>query len=271
MKYKMIVTDLDRTLLHTDKTISDYSYEVLRQCQAMGIKIVFATARPRRTVMPYLSAEKLQVDALIVHNGAIAYAGDVCVCKNSIAVCDRDVILQAAARLYPHATLSVEMDDVLYANFDVSVFWNETDAVRTDFSDLSELPNTPADKIIIGSLSSQEYEKINLLIPESLYIETSSGETMNLELIMNRHATKQNALKIVAELFNMDFADIVAFGDDYNDISMLRACGTGVAVHNAIPDVQQAANEICASNNDDGVASWLDAHVLDFVRMRCAL
>ena len=54
----------------------------------------------------------------------------------------------------------------------------------------------------------------------------------------------------------------VAFGDDYNDIEMLRDCGIGVAVANAIPEVKTAADYICDTNDNDGVAKWLEERVL---------
>ncbi|MFR6333535.1 MAG: HAD family hydrolase [Eisenbergiella sp.] len=51
-------------------------------------------------------------------------------------------------------------------------------------------------------------------------------------------------------------------GDDYNDIRMLRECGRGIAVENAISEVKEAADEICADNDRDGVAEWLERNIL---------
>ena len=69
MNIKMIVTDLDRTLLRTDKTISNYTADILNRCRERGMKIVFATARPKRTVNHFIGS--VPVDALILHNGAV--------------------------------------------------------------------------------------------------------------------------------------------------------------------------------------------------------
>ena len=55
---------------------------------------------------------------------------------------------------------------------------------------------------------------------------------------------------------------VAAFGDDYNDIDMLRACGVGVAVDNALPEVKAAADLLCADCDADGVAHWLETNVL---------
>ena len=70
------------------------------------------------------------------------------------------------------------------------------------------------------------------------------------------------AIKALAEISGISPEDIVAFCDDQNDIEMLRLCGTGVAVTNAIPEVQEAADEITLSNDEDGVAEWLADHCL---------
>jgi len=250
---KMIVTDLDRTLLHTDKTISDYSVQIFRQCREQGIKIVFATARPKRTVNHFI--EQLPVDALIIHNGAVVYAAGQLLSNFGIATEVKDNILLAISKDFPDATISTEIDDVLYANFDVSTVWNYTEAIRTDFTNL---PNKPADKIIVGVNSLEEMNQFAKYIPGDLYIEMSDGK---LGLIMNRKATKWAAIQLVASHFDIQAEEIVAFGDDYNDIDMLRECGIGVAVANAIDEAKAVANCICDTNGNDGVAKWIEENI----------
>ena len=68
MRLKTIIVDLDRTLLRTDKTISEYTVSILRQCKAHGIRIMVATARPLRTIKQY--CEIVEFDAMVVSNGA---------------------------------------------------------------------------------------------------------------------------------------------------------------------------------------------------------
>jgi Cof subfamily protein (haloacid dehalogenase superfamily) len=256
MSIKMIVTDIDRTLLHTDKTLSAYSVEVLSRCHEKGIKIVFATARPKRTVLSYAKFGNSVADALILHNGAVVYIGDKLHTCFGIEPTTRDKILFSIMRDFPEATISVEIEDANYANFDTSGIW---DSVRTDFTNI---PNKLADKIIIGSIYASSLPPnahfLAKYIPDELYIETSSGENINLELIMNRKATKWEAVKIVAEQLGIAISEIAAFGDDYNDVSMLKNCGIGIAVSNAIDEAKAAADYICDTNNNDGVAKWLE-------------
>ena len=75
-------------------------------------------------------------------------------------------------------------------------------------------------------------------------------------------AGKTAAIKALAEFSKISLKDTVAFGDDLNDIEMLRLCGTGVAVANAIPEAREAADMITFSNDADGVARWLANHCL---------
>jgi len=257
MDIKMIAIDLDRTLLRTDKTISVYLADVLMRCRERGIKVVFATARPKRTVMGFCKI--ISTDALILHNGAVTYIADDLMNSYSIAQKPRDYILQALSRDYPEATLSVEIDDTLYANFDVCTVWNYTQAVMTDFTDL---PDMPADKIIVGVSSMDDVDQFSKYIPGELYIEMSDGK---LGLIMNRNATKWNALCSVAMHFGISAAEIVSFGDDYNDIDMLRKCGIGVAMANAINEVKAVSDYICDTNDNDGVAKWLEENVFSSI------
>lgn len=256
---KLIVSDLDRTLLHTDKSLAAYTVDVLNRCREAGILLAFATARPHRAVQAYTARLAKPLDALIVHNGAQIYAGDVAFPVATISVALRDATLAVLSQKFPRATLSVEIDDTLYGNANLFEIWSNADAVLTDFSDL---PLNPANKIIIGVKQTTDLEQYLTSIPDALYLEMSHGETNHLGLIMHRHATKWRGVQALAAHFNIDPAHIAAFGDDFNDISMLANVGMGVAVANAIPEAKNAARFVCGTNNNNGPARWLEEYVL---------
>ena len=81
-------------------------------------------------------------------------------------------------------------------------------------------------------------------------------------MIINKTATKEHALKKAAEYFNVPLADVIAFGDDINDIEMLKTAGIGVAVGNAISAVKEIADYVCGTNDNDGVAVWIEENIL---------
>ena len=85
---------------------------------------------------------------------------------------------------------------------------------------------------------------------------------------MPKKSGKTAAVQALTEISQIGPEDIAAFGDDLNDVEMLRLCGTGVAVANAMPQVLEAADEITLSNDDDGLAEWLADHCLKETMVR---
>jgi hypothetical protein len=117
----------------------------------------------------------------------------------------------------------------------------------------------PASKLLAEHLKPAEIAAVTRALPDTLYAEqTYDGFLM----IMSRRAVKSEALRTLCAHFGIPLADVAAFGDDHNDTAMLKACGMGVAVANAEDAVKAAADEVCASNDCDGVAKWIDARLL---------
>ena len=75
-------------------------------------------------------------------------------------------------------------------------------------------------------------------------------------------AGKVQAIQELANILNISLNEIVAFGDDKNDMEMLKMCGIGVAVDNAVSDVKDIADSVTLSNDEDGAAEWLAKNVL---------
>ena len=84
----------------------------------------------------------------------------------------------------------------------------------------------------------------------------------NFYRFANPNAVKWSAIKAVSDFYNIDTNMLVAFGDDMNDLEMLKNCGIGVAVENALDEVKDVTDYICETNNDDGVARWLEKYIL---------
>ena len=250
----MIVTDLDNTLLRRDKTISNYTKSIFSRCADAGIKIVFATARPVRAVTKWLNLD-IRNDACICHNGAVIYIGGELFLETGI---EHDSVCRFldGAKQFDKMKIAAEINDTLYANFDASTIWPGVEYTMTDFDDL---PMAPADKLIFVTTNENEIKKIERLCADNLYWEISENEVL---MIMNINARKINAVKKIAAHYGFSPAETVAFGDDYNDVEMLRECGAGVAVNNAIDAAKAAADFVCGDCDDDGVSKWLEKHIL---------
>ena len=99
MNVKMIVTDLDRTLLRPDKTISEYSAKVLNRCRESECRMVFATARPERRVREFYDV--VPADAFILHNGALIMTGGEVLWHFGISPTDTQSVLHLFLSEYP--------------------------------------------------------------------------------------------------------------------------------------------------------------------------
>lgn len=251
---KMIVTDLDGTLLKDDKSISKYTCEIMGKVREQGHKLVIATARPLRAANRFL--EVLDIDAGIYHNGALINVEGKKI--NSFQIENPKRIVDLILQQYPNTNVAVESDDVLYSNFDAERLWPGNGYVYTK-TNFSEIEDKTADKIIIEVSSYEDMKKYENCLIKDLYIQLSENK---IGMIMKRNATKSNAIKYLAELFNVEIENVIAFGDDYNDIDMLQSCGTGVCVENGVDEVQKNADIICDTNENDGVAKWVESNIL---------
>ncbi|MGN0522184.1 MAG: HAD family hydrolase [Eubacterium sp.] len=248
MKPEMIVTDLDGTLLRTDKSISDLTKNTINELKKSGVIFVLATARPIRSVKRFLPF--LDYDAAVHHNGAVVRVGNNIISDMGIQNPLKTVNL--ISKDFPNLKISVEANDMLYANFNAENIWQGVEYIKT--VDFHELENTVADKIILEAHCVEEMNAFKKYITDDLYIQLSEN---TIAMIMNKQATKSNGVKLLARHYGISIKNTVAFGDDYNDIDMLKACGIGVAVENALDEVKSAADFVCADNDSDGVARWL--------------
>ena len=251
MKTGMIVTDLDRSLLKNDKNISEYTIKILNSCQKIGLKIIFATARPIRSTKNYIDI--IKPDGVIFHNGAIVIVDNKILSKNRINPDKTKEIVKKIICDYPSAAISVEINDTMYTNCDISEDWIYTKI------DLTELPNYNADKIIIGTISVNEILSIKKYITEELYLEINDEK---YGMIMNKKASKWNGIKELSDFFKIEIENIIAFGDDINDLEMIKNCGKGICVKNGLEEVKAVAKEICEDNENDGIAKWIEKNIL---------
>lgn len=252
-KVRLIVTDLDGTLLLGDKTISDNTADVIKRLREEGIRFGIATARPIRSVKNFLPF--LTYDFAIFHNGAVVMDGEKLLPGFGI-----ENVYQVVIKLMnelPGAHICLEAEDVMYSSFNTDDIWPGFEYVKTE--DFHEVIGKTGDKIIIEAGTREELERIKSIIPDNLYAELSEGQVV---MIMNKKATKFNGIKIIAERYNVNLEEVAAFGDDYNDICMLENCGIGVAVGNALEEVKKAANYVCDSNEADGEANWIRNNIL---------
>lgn len=248
---KMVVTDLDETLLRSDKSISKYTFDIIEKVRDTGIKVIFATARggSTKTLIPYEI-----FDGYVLFNGAKAYVSNRLIYDREIPA---DVYIPFLKNLSnSNLKVAAEINGTHYANFNVKNKWNYIDnSVITDYMDVSG----GADKLYAIIENPKQVDIVISNLPKELYLNISRD---GLAMIMHKEATKSNGILEIADEFNISRDEIIAFGDDINDKEMFLNCGLSIAMDNAIDEIKVIADYICDTNNNDGVAKWLDKSIL---------
>ena len=245
----IILSDLDGTLFHNDKSISEYTKETIRRAQANGILFGICTARAKVNAEKFL--EGIEPDILITNGGGIVYYKDKKIYNCEFSVEEVRKLIAAAFEVFgKDIILSADNEHALYSNSKEELgdkFWT-----FNDFLDFQE----PCMKMCIESLDKEKVEKVASVIGlENVdYLPFSDIPWYKLS---KKAATKEKAITELCRHLNISSSKIAAFGDDFNDIGMLKLCGKGLAMENAIAEVKKAADEVCASNENDGVAKWI--------------
>jgi len=255
---KMIVTDLDATLLNDEKNISNYTLETIKKARAKGVKFVPATARALRVLTRLNVTTLFPYDALITFNGSKTFINNQLVYEQGMSKDELDQVLPLLLKHYGDRRITIEMNETAYANHNIwEVDSHEKNYVITDFSDL---PNILTTRIILDLPSIEDLPTIQSLLPNYMYAHCIEGT--NLCRVLHKSVTKAKAIEYLCQLWNVLPSEIACFGDDSNDIQMFDFCGISVAVENAIEEVKEAATDHTTSNNDDGVAKWIYKNIL---------
>ena len=250
----IILSDLDGTLFHNDKSISDFTKETIRQVQAQGILFGICTSRAKVNAIKFLDG--IEPDILITNGGGIVYYQDKKIYNCEFSVEEVRKLIAAAFEVFgKDVILSADNEHALYSNSKEELgdkFWT-----FNDFLDFNE----PCMKMCIESLDKEKVEKVASVIGlENVdYLPFSDIPWYKLS---KKDATKEKAIEALCRHLNITSSKIAAFGDDFNDIGMLKLCGKGIAMENAIEEVKQAADEVCVSNENDGVAKWIEENLL---------
>lgn len=251
---KLIVLDLDGTLLRNDKTVSNETIDVLLKFKKANNKILFATARPPRDAYKYVP-EILRNNPIICYNGACILDNQKIVYKKELSKNDTLEIAEIAKK-WGYNQICIEINDKLYSNFDTSEFFGNAPNQKVN---LSEMNFEKAYKVIICSKKTISQNFVNSLPNSCKGIITDRGKLCQ---IMNREASKWISTKTLSEKLGIDINNIIAFGDDYNDLEMVRNAGIGIAMGNAEESVKKVADFVTNTNMNDGIAKYIKENIL---------
>ena len=262
---KLIATDLDGTLVRSDETVSDYTRAVLERVRAAGIHVVGATGRgPRLTGL--IRSDIPSADFLVMGGGSrvvdIRDADHPVVLRDERL--DGDALAEVLTRLeHELGTLSVLIEAGAHHEAplwgDADPHWRYPDVVEVRvraecltgpvLKGFARHPTCDVDDVLAVA------ERV---IPPDMATITQAG--LGYIEICPPGVDKASGLRFVATALGIDPGDVLVFGDMPNDVPMFRWAGFGrVAVGNAHPALKAIADETTLTNDEDGVATYLEA------------
>lgn len=267
MAYEMIVLDLDGTLTNSKKEISPKTKKALMKTQEDGIKIVLASGRPTPGILHL--AKELELDQydgyILSFNGAkIIHCASKEVIYNKTLPKDMiSMIFQEVKRLGTGILTYTEEEIISgngidqYSQLESRVNKIPMKEVE-DFDKYIDFPinkcllTADPDKILYAEeeLKEKFKEKLNIYKSEPFFLE-----------IMPKNIDKAYSLSKLLEHVGINRKQMICCGDGFNDLSMIRYAGLGVAMKNAQDPVKEEADFITLSNDEDGIAYVIEKFI----------
>lgn len=262
---KLIALDLDGTLLNSKKEISQFNQEVLNKARALGIKIVLCTGRPIMGIQSFLEELNLltENDYCITFNGGLVQktkSGEI-----------------VASKVHSFADVHYIYNELFKVNLPVNMIdttfvYEPTypKGAPTYYSTLNaKLPYTSKEvnsfaknhlfnKVVCCFGDVKILEKRMSQLPQEMYERFSIFKSQPVLFeIMPKGVNKGFGMKQLCQLLNISSDEVMAFGDEANDIEMIKFAKYGIAMANAVDELKKEAYAIAETNDNDGVGKTI--------------
>lgn len=253
----LIVSDLDGTLLRSDKTVSERTRSSLIAAREAGIPVAAASARPFRLINDVLGKDAILFDAFIVSNGAaiIDVPTREVLHERLLSDVSCTYLIGLIRACWPAAGFGWELGTHFVGDAPFVHLTRQSNILRNPvIEETSAAPQADVHQLVFavpGLSTTDLIDSTISLLGADYDVTDSSGGVIEIALPT---ATKLHGAQLWALSLGLELSHVVAFGDELNDLLLLESAGEGYAMANAIPRVRDAARYVTASNDQDGVA-----------------
>lgn len=260
--FKLLVTDVDGTLLDSSSKLPEKNKEALIGCVSKGIKVTFATGKTINGIRGLIDMLGLDTPQITIH-GAVIYDGDHKVLR----------ALKIPQNLYREVISSIKEKGYtpLTASTEGTIYYDGDDDKVQIIKEIGE--SLKKVKSIETDFFSHNSACISISIPETdpleVYLRQKFSESLQLVRsgkyffdILHKDSNKGNALKFISKRLGITKKEVIAIGDSPNDVTLFNRSGFAVAVRNAYPVILDLADEIVSSNDECGFAQAVNKYVL---------
>ncbi len=271
--YKWCVCDMDGTLLDSKKRISEDNLGSLMKLKQKGVSIILASGRLDLMIKTYIKQLELKGDVISCNGGLIRNIETGEIVYSSVI--EQDM----AKKIIQYA----QQKKINYLIYTPDFVYSNQNNPRTLEYENNNLGHAQELQIPLRYVDEERMKNLNTLkILKVLYICDSQKEVEDIQSelstfqglevvssaeglldIMRAGTTKGKALKFLAEQQKVSLEEVIAFGDNYNDIEMLSCVGMPIAMENSVDPVKLAAKFITKSNEESGIAYAIDIFLQD--------
>lgn len=263
-KYKLIVLDVDGTLVNNKKQITDNTIDAINKAFSNNVLVTIASGRPLSGLSEYLKYFK-DVPFITFNGASIKTKNGNVIFEKHIDVMISNLIINYCLKsdycINNNLNIIVWNNNKLYVNVinDDILFYEKTSGMRAEvFSDSNF---TEVNKIIIYGQNEyllqvkKELESIN----KNINCEFSSDNYLEF---YDKSVSKGKAVEILGKCLNINKNEIIAIGDNYNDLSMIKYAGLGIAMGNSPQEIKDESDYVTYSNEEDGVCKAIEKFIL---------
>ncbi|SFL23579.1 hypothetical protein SAMN03159341_104174 [Paenibacillus sp. 1_12] len=262
--YRMVVTDIDGTLVDLEQMISRRNKDTIHAFQRQGGIVTLATGRMEDAVRHYAKELDIRHPVILYNGGKIVdlITGE-CFFE---ALLDEQVVRKAVQLLQ-----DTPLDMIFYSEKKlwvkkitpvISTYMNKDRVQCLEWETPEYLIKGNVNKILIIRENQDFTSVLDVFLPvKGIECELVQSESTYLE-ILPKAVSKGHALKLLVERIGIDMKDVIAIGDNLNDLEMIREAGLGVAVDNAHPKLKDEAQYISHSHLNHAVAEVIEKYCL---------
>ena len=269
MDYKMIVLDLDGTLTNREKKITPRTKETLMEAQKRGKIVVLASGRPSQGILHLakeLDMERYGGYILAFNGGMIINCRTWETVSSVLLPQNMNHTIVKLAEEHRVNILTYEGDTIITRNKDDQYVELEAGINQMTVREIEDMADYAAGITVPKFLMVDDGDylaTVEPLVKAALGRDFSvyRSEPFFLE-ILPKGIDKAQRLEVLLQILGISREEMIACGDGYNDLTMIKYAGLGVAMENGVLPVRKAADYITASNNEDGVALVVEKFLL---------
>lgn len=261
---KLIAIDLDRTTLNQDSMITSKTKETLKKAINAGHHVSIATGRPFR--MSHQFYQQLELTTPMVNfNGALVHIPNQHWDGERETLINREIAFEILSQKKQLNLdfIAAENRDTFFIDsfdfFDEKIFASSRPGEKNLLSPKNLTTNPTSllvrtDKRFAGAVSAELTRQFGSYVD----VRTWGGPTAILEIV-SKGIQKAKGVQEIANYLSIDQKDVIAFGDEHNDLELLDYAGWGVAMANGTDQLKGIANDVTPlSNQEDGLAVYLE-------------